>query len=256
MQHVLLLPTPLLLLFATLFVGLCLALALLALKWGPRILRPIERNVPVPAFMGVVATAWALSLSFAASDIWSLSNRADQAIAAERSSVMRLVGAAAPAALDIPELYDSVLSYVQQVEKNERVQRLDRALGDPLVDAAIQNIRLAVLSSANSGISEAVGAKIVNDFDELQDARNARLGINISLIDPSKWYLLLSFTFLTTITIALLHMDRPVAGRTAATIFSITALAGLWILAIHVDPLSGIRDDYLSYGLPSASAKG
>lgn len=136
MQHVLLLPTPLLLLFATLFVGLCLALALLALKWGPRILRPIERNVPVPAFMGVVATAWALSLSFAASDIWSLSNRADQAIAAERSSVMRLVGAAAPAALDIPELYDSVLSYVQQVEKNERVQRLDRALGDPLVDAA------------------------------------------------------------------------------------------------------------------------
>src|SRR5690606_21665674 len=123
-------------------------------------------------------------------------------------------------------------------------------------DAAIQNIRLAVLSAANSGISDAVGAKIVNDFDELQDARNARLGINISLIDPSKWYLLLSFTFLTTITIALLHMDRPVAGRTAATIFSITALAGLWILAIHVDPLSGIRDDYLSYGLPSASAKG
>lgn len=251
MQQILLLPRPFLLLSAVFFIGSCLTLALVILKWGPRISGPNDRNIPAPAFMGVVATAWALSLSFAASDIWSLGNRADQVVAAERSSVMRLLGVATPSALDAPQLYAQVVNYVRLVEAREGADHMDGIFGDPLVDDAVQNIRLAVIQVVSSGISEAIGAKIVNDFDELQDARNARLGISISLIDPSKWYLLLSFTLLTMLTVALLHVDRPVAGRTATVLFSITALAGLWILVIHLDPLSDIRNDYLSYDLPA-----
>ena len=249
MQHILLLPKPLLLLTTILFVGSCLVVAFLVFRWGPRALGPGDRYVPVPAFMGVVATAWALSLGFAASDLWSLGNRADQVIAAERSSVMRLLGVAAPSALDIPELHDSVTRYVRLVKGTEGVGHRGAAFGDPRVDAAVQDIRMTVLRTVGSTIPAAVGAKIVSDFDELQDARNARLGINVSLIDPSKWYLLLSFTFLTMVTVAILHIDRPAAGRLACTIFSITALAGLWILVIHVDPFSNIPADYLSHGL-------
>lgn len=252
MEHVLLLPNPVLMLCALVFAGSCLALALLVMKSGRRLLGPSDRNIPVPAFMGVVATAWALSLSFAASDLWGLGSKVDQAVSAERSSVMRLLGVAAPSALDIPDLHDSVLRYVYLVENNEVDHRHRGLFGTPPVDAAIEDIRLAVIKAASGDLSEAVGAKIINDFDELQDARNARLGINVSLIDPSKWYLLLSFTVLTTLTIALLHIDRPVAGRMAALIFSVTTLAGFWILILHMDPLSDIRADYLSHRLPSA----
>ena len=249
MQHILLLPRPLLLLVVVLFIGVCLMLALLILKWGPKISGPNGSYIPVPAFMGVVATAWALSLGFAASDLWGLGNRADRVIAAERSSVMRLLGVSTPSALDTPDLYDKVIRYVRLVESNEGLRHYGGGFGDPLVDAAVQALRITVIRTAGSDIPEAVGAKIVNDFDELQDARNDRLGISISLIDPSKWYLLVSFTFLTTLTIALLHIDRPVAGRIASVIFSITAFAGLWILVIHVDPFSDTRADYLSYDL-------
>lgn len=253
MQDFLLLPRPFLVLGAVLFVSLCLLTGLLILKWGPRLLKINGNIIPVPAFMGVVATAWALSLGFAASDLWSLGNRADQAIAEERSSVMRLLGVAVPPALDLPELYNSVTRYVHLVEGHESNRRFDGAFGDPMVDAAIQDIRVAVIRIANSAVPEAVVAKIVNDFDELQDARNDRLGISVSLIDPSKWYLLIAFTFLTTLTVALLHIDRPVAGRIASVIFSITALAGLWILVIHIDPFSDVRDDYISYDFGALS---
>lgn len=249
MQDILLLPRPFLVLAAVLFVSLCLMTGLLILKWGPRLLGSNGNCIPVPAFMGVVATAWALSLGFAASDLWSLGNRVDMAIAEERSSVMRLLGVAVPPALDLPKLHQSVARYVQLVEENEGNHHLDSTFGNPLVDAAIQDIRVAVIEVANSNVPEAVVAKIVNDFDELQDARNDRLGISVSLIDPSKWYLLISFTFLTTLTVSLLHIDRPVAGRIATVIFSITALAGLWILVIHIDPFTDIREDYLSYDL-------
>ena len=248
MQNILLLPTPLLLLTTLLFVGSCLGVAFLVFRWGPPVFGPGHMYVPVPAFMGVVATAWALSLGFAASDLWSLGNRADQVVAAERSSVMRLLGVAAPSALNIPELHDSVTRYVRLVIDNEGEGGHGAAFGDPRVDAAVQDIRMTVLRTAGSTIPSAVGSKIINDFDELQDARNARLGINVSLIDPSKWYLLLSFTFLTMVTVALLHIDRPAAGKIACTIFSITALAGLSILVIHVDPFSNIPGDYLSNG--------
>lgn len=247
MQSILLLPRPFLIFGAVVFVGLCLMTGLLILKWGPRLFGNDSSNIPVPAFMGVVATAWALSLGFAASDLWTLGNRADQAIAEERSSVMRLLGVAVPPALDLPDLHASVTRYVTLVERNEGSHRFDGTFGDPLVDAAIQDIRVAVIEIASSTTPEAVVAKIVNDFDELQDARNDRLGISVSLIDPSKWYLLIAFTFLTTLTVALLHIDRPVAGRIASVIFSITALAGLWILVIHIDPFSDVREDYLSY---------
>lgn len=249
MQSILLLPRPLLVFGAVLFISLCLMTALLILRWGHRFSGNNGSNIPVPAFMGVVATAWALSLGFAASDLWTLGNRADHAVAAERSSVMRLLGVAMPPALDLPDLYGNVIRYVQLVEDNETSGRFDGSFGTPAVDAAIQDIRVAVIEIANSAIPEAVVAKIVNDFDELQDARNDRLGISLSLIDPSKWYLLISFTFLTTVTVALLHIDRPAAGRIASLIFSITALAGLWILVIHIDPLSDVQEDYLSNNL-------
>ena len=121
--------------------------------------------------------------------------------------------------------------------------------GAPEVDDAVQAIRVAMMRAAASGIPPAIGSKMVGDFDELQDARSARLGTSASLIDSSKWHLLLTFTFLTMMTVAILHVDRPVAGRTATIIFAITALAGLWILVIHVDPFADIRDDYLSHGL-------
>lgn len=249
MQTILLFPTSLLMLVTALFVGACLAVALLLFRWAPRLLGTGDRSVPVPAFMGVVATAWALSLGFAASDLWSLGNRADQVVAAERSSIMRLLGAAAPSALDLPALHDSVSRYVRLVLDREVEDQRGTTFGDPLVDAAVQDIRMTVLTTVRSPIPAVVGSKIINDFDELQDARNARLGINVSLIDPSKWYLLLSFTFMTMVTIVLLHVDRPEAGKIACAIFSVTALAGLWILVVHVDPFSNVPGDYLSHGL-------
>ncbi len=248
MRYLLTLPEALLLLSVLLFVIACLMVALAILKWGRLIPLPVN-HVPVPAFIGVIATTWALSLGFAASDLWLLGSRADQAVTAERSAVMRLVGSAAPAALDVPELRENIMRYVQLVERSEHMRNAADALGDPEVNAAVQDIRVTVLQIAASGTPGAVAAKIVNDFDELQDARNVRLAMRISLIDTSKWYLLVSLTFMTMVTIALVHIDRPLAGRNASVIFAIVAFSGLWVLVVHVDPFTDQRTDYLSHGL-------
>ena len=55
--------------------------------------RQAERNLmsmPVAAFVGTIATAWALSLGFTAADVWSVNSRATQVASEERSSMIRL----------------------------------------------------------------------------------------------------------------------------------------------------------------------
>ena len=66
-------------------------------------------SIPIGAFIGTVATAWALSLGFIAADIWNVGSKADQATSDERSAIVRLVGIANSPAINAPGLRDAVM---------------------------------------------------------------------------------------------------------------------------------------------------
>lgn len=240
-------PTPVVLLLVLVFVGLCVWAALALIKWGNARLSPAN-DMPIPAFIGVIATTWALSLGFAASDLWMLGNNADQAVSAERSAVMRLIGSAGPKAFNAPQLREQVLAYAHAVENGDALKR-----DDPVVENALQDIRITVIQIAGSGLAAPLASRLAADFDELQDARNMRLAVGQSGIDAAKWHLLLALTFLTAMVIALLHIDRPKAGRNAVALYALAALAGLWILVVHVNPLADVRKDFLSHGIAAAT---
>jgi hypothetical protein len=220
-----------LLTFVLLSAAIALVLMIVLWRWtgGPL------RLIPVPTFLGVVATAWALSLGFAASDVWSLAAQADKAAAAERSAVMRLAGIAEPGALDVPALYEAMVAYVDRVEASEWGEARNGE-ADPGVDAILQTVRLAIIDMARSGLPTPLVNKTVNDFDELQDARNDRLAIGQSLVDEAKWYLVLSLSIMSMVTIAVGHIDRPRAGANAMAIYSVVVMASLWVLALHINP--------------------
>src|SRR5690606_36278266 len=61
-------------------------------------------SIPIGAFIGTIATDWALSLGFVAADIWSVNSRADQAGSEERSAISRLIGTANADILAAPAL--------------------------------------------------------------------------------------------------------------------------------------------------------
>lgn len=195
-------------------------------------------TVPVATFIGTVATAWALALGFAAADVWAIRAKAEQAASEERSAIGRLAGMARPEALDASDLLQGLSQY--------RTAFLEKEWGAsgnqdpaPEVEDALQAIRLAIIALANSGVPEALVAKMTQDFDELQDARNKRLAIGETSVSEYKWYLVLFLTVLSMIAIAAVHADRPPAGRNALVIFATAAVVSLWILALHADPYRG-----------------
>jgi len=222
------------------FALICLGLGLLVIR-GIRTYSPnVTEQVPIAAFLGMVSTAWALSLGFAASDIWALNARADHVALSERSAITRLMGVSEPGALDLPEIYQSAKDYAHAAMQLEWIDGHNRA-ANPTVDKAVQSIRLAIIQMTRDGANSALIAKIVRDFDELQDARNERLAIGQSVVDETKWYLVISLTILATINIALTHAAVPKAGRNALMLFSVVVFVSLAILGLHSDPFLGVK---------------
>lgn len=196
-------------------------------------------TIPIGAFVGTISTVWALSLGFVAADIWAVNGRAEHAASEERSSIARLVGMAQPSALDDPKLLQALRDYRLVVMQKEWEEDYN-TLPSRQVENALQNIRVSLISLAGKNIPGSIMSKIVQDFDELQDARNTRLAIGSSSINHYKWYLVFFLTVLAVVVITAVHADRPKAGRKALVIYTVTAMMSMWILAVHASPYSGI----------------
>jgi hypothetical protein len=147
-------------------------LAVLALRLFHRSLGAKPTALPVAPFFTAVTTVWALSFGFTAADIWSANARAAQAASAERSSLTRLAGTAHRDALDLPVIVDGLRAYKRAVEEQEWGPSANGAPASG-AELALQHIRLGIVDAAKAGAVEVLVGKMVQDFDELQDARNA-----------------------------------------------------------------------------------
>lgn len=196
-------------------------------------------QIPVAPFFAAVTTVWALSFSFTAAEIWAANTSASQSAAAERSALTRLAGTAHRDALDLPIVIDGLRAYKIAVETVEWGQSKNREPA-PGADMALQHLRLGIVSAAKEGSLPVLIGKMVQDFDELQDARNERLAIGQGSHSVYKWSLVIFLTFLSKIAIASVHADRPRAGYRALTIYTIAASVSLWILAMHANPYTGV----------------
>lgn len=223
---------------SALFCALSAAVALGMLGWFNRRFARTAQSLPVAPFFTALTTVWALSMGFVAADLWNVRGHAEQAASAERSSVTRLHGMARPEALDAPDLRAALAAYVAAVETVEWGESAN-ARAAPEVEEALQRMRLAIIALARAGTPPPLMSKMAQDFDELQDARNARLAIGVSSVDEYKWYLVLMLTVLSMIAIAAVHGDRPPAGRAALAIFAAASVVSLWTMAMHADPYAG-----------------
>lgn len=198
-------------------------------------------SIPQSAFLGTIATAWALSLGFIAADIWAVNSRADQATSMERSTIARLLRSAEPDILASSKLEAGIIAYRQQVATKEW-QEGKNVLPDGQVETILRDVRGEIAALARGNAPSSLISQVISDFNNLQDARNMRLAVGNTSIDYYKWYLVIFLTLLTAITIASTHADRPRAGKRALTIYAVTASVSLWILAIHANPYDGLEE--------------
>lgn len=228
------------LLVALVFAAVLIAGSLFVLRMCNRRVSVEPLGIPIPPFIGAIATAWALSLGFVSADIWSINARAENWASQERSAIARLAGSASQEALDSPSLMAALRDYTAaSVEHEWRASA--NAYPAAEVEAVLQRIRIEIVGDAFANVPAPLVSKLVHDFDLLQDSRDARLGIGARSINSYKWYLVFALTILSLVTIAVTHADRPAAGRNAILIFTGAATISLWILTLHANPYLGVE---------------
>lgn len=235
LQAIFWLPFPLLALFAFAIALLCFGAGLLLVQLMRRFGGTLAERLPQATFISVTATAWALALGFAASDVFSLNGAADRAAQTERSSIARIVGMAAPEALDRPELYQTITEYAQEIMTVEWSTNHNRE-ASPRANDLLQSLRLQIIAMTAEDVPSVLVSKTISDFDELQDARSARLALGQSVLDETRWYLVFALSVLTALNIGLVHAGAPRAARNALAVFSCALFLCLSILGLTADP--------------------
>lgn len=199
-----------------------------------------SNTMPIPVFLSTLATTWALVFGFVASDIWSVNSQAVQAASAERSSLSRLLGMTQVDALNDGLLHKQLTLYRSSVAQLEWGRDLN-AVPNSQVEQALQSIRMGLLARADAGYTpDTITARMMDDFDELQDARNERLAIGASSINVDKWSFLIVFSLLVQLAVAAIHADRLQGGRKAVCWYAIMVAMSLYVLALHVNPYTGV----------------
>jgi len=256
MQAILWLPFPLLALFVLVIALLCFGAGLALVHLMRRFGGSLPERLPQATFISVTATAWALALGFAASDVFSLNGMADRAAQAERSSISRLIGMAAPEALDRPEMYQTVADYAQEIMAVEWSVNHNRE-ASPRANDLLQSLRLQIIAMTEDNVPSVLVGKTISDFDELQDARGIRLALGQSVLDETRWYLVFALSILTALNIGLVHAGSPRAARNALAVFCCALFMCLAILGITADPYRTMHPSLLvteSALAPPASA--
>lgn len=189
----------------------------------------------VPPFINVNAMLFGLTLAFIAADTWSARDRAMDAVLREADGLRSLL----------------VLAEAAPGPVRDAVQRAVRAYGAeaaaefgalqsretrPEARAAADHLLRLVAAPATAAAGEAVHAEMLAQVMALRDDRDLRVSLSRTHLNPLKWLGMASLGFLTILSIAAVHLDRPRAGTLAITLFALAAAPSAAIVLVQGNP--------------------
>lgn len=232
-------------------VAICFALSSI-IFWRAR--KTGSDAVPVGPFFVTATTMFALMFSFLAVELWRLNDRAQLAHNQERTALSRLHETSHFDRFDLSEIASLATTYQERVVDDEWGQSRNRE-ATPEVDAIIHDIRRIVVNAAFDGLASPVASDLISAVNMLENARVERLTIGGNDHGSFKWGGVIVLVVLSHIAIAMVHADRPRAGRRALVLFGTVTLFVFWLLSIYANPYAGgVRIDpdfdgiHMSYG--------
>lgn len=215
-----------------------LSASFLWLDWLHRRFGSAPKLLPVAPALVPATTVFALFLSFLAVDVWNQERTATDSATREVTAMMRLYELAEPAALNSPEASPLLASYRKAVSTEEWGEHFNNRTS-PAASLALRELRLHGARLAKSSASPVLLAQWFKSMDDLQDARSKRLLIGTDSTDNHQWWVVIALVFFAYLTIAAVHMDKPLAGRLILALFGIATTLALWQLAMHTNPYNG-----------------
>ncbi|WP_036287997.1 DUF4239 domain-containing protein [Methylocystis sp. ATCC 49242] len=181
----------------------------------------------VPPFVNIAGTLFALMVTFLSQDIWESNRQARRAINKEHEYLLTLRALSEVNGSVDETLRAAIREYVEAVVGLEW-KTMEDGEGAPEAQAALDHLtRVVARTSTDRRFERALTETALG----LNSAREQRLSIANAFPDDRKWAAVFLLAFLTQISLAATHLERPRPQLMAQAIFAGAAVISLSLVA-------------------------
>ncbi len=190
-----------------------------------------------PPFVNVVGVLFALTLAFLANDTWNAHDRAVTAVYHE-AGALRSVRALAAGLPETPrrKLDAAIDFYIDQVVDQEWPQLAHRRSAPAAAEALAQLQAELAAPAVAQAVAQATHWQMLQQVMEARDAREQRIALSQTHVNPLKWLGMAFLGLLTMISIAMVYVDQPKAELLAIALFAAAAAPTAAIVLIQGNP--------------------
>lgn len=189
-----------------------------------------------PPFINIIGVLFGLTLAFIANDTWSAHDRAMSAVYREAEGLRGI--AALADSLPGPlrdEVRASLAAYARAsadewpelARRGESTEVLARA------DAMLTLLAGAEVAAATGGNVQAL---MLRKASEIRDHHDLRVALSKTHVNPLKWLGMAFLGFLTLLSVAAVHLERPRAAFVAMALFALAAAPTAAIVLVQGNP--------------------
>lgn len=189
-----------------------------------------------PPFINIIGVLFGLTLAFLANDTWSAHDRAMNAVYREADALRSIAALtdSLPAPLRV-QVRDAVAGYARaSAEEWSQLARRDQH-PDVLARADTLLTLLATKEIEDSAGRNAQ-ALMLGKASEARAHRDLRVALSKTHVNPLKWLGMAFLGFLTLVSVAAVHIERPRAAFVAVLLFALAAAPTAAIVLIQGNP--------------------
>jgi len=193
----------------------------------------------VAPFFAAVSILFALLTGFLASDVADRNRQAFRAVQMEGGELHNVYTLSLASASDMHDIRAALASYVKTVVAEEWPAMAE----DRRSPAASAGYDALLREVSDPRIAQAAGNPVqvvlLNATVRAGTARSSRLALAADRTTDIKWATILLLGMMTQISIALVHLQKRNAHVAALTVFSVSAVIALGLIALQERPFAG-----------------
>jgi hypothetical protein len=214
--------------------------AVIAVHWilqRPRWAAPVASLQGVaPPFINIIGVLFGLTLAFLANDTWSAHDRAMNAVFKEADSLRSIAVLSKQLGKPLGDELRTTLAAYGRASAGEWPLLAARQASPEvarLADALLTQLASRPLATA---AGENVQALMLRKAVEIRDERDLRIGLSQTHVNPLKWLGMAFLGFLTLLSVAVVHVDKPRAAVVAVLLFAFAAAPTAAIVLVQGNP--------------------
>jgi len=188
-------------------------------------------------FMSVISVLFALNIAFLAHDTWTAHDRALDVVFQEAGHLSNIVNLAAQVpARERGRIDAGVRAYAEAVAGDEWPKLAERQSSARAAAALTALVSLLASGEVAGEATAGIGALMLQQGLAVRSARDARIALSQTHVNPLKWLGMAFLGLLTMVSIAMVHVDQTRAEFLAVLIFAAAAAPTAAIILVHGNP--------------------